>query len=88
LSGAAVGAAAGGIAGGLIGLGFPEIEAKRYEGKIKAGNILLSVHTESSDEIKLAEKIFKAAGAEDICTTGESTAPAKKNKTATSASNF
>jgi hypothetical protein len=51
LSGAAVGATVGGIAGGLIGLGIPEIEAKRYEGKIKEGNLLLSVHTENSDEI-------------------------------------
>jgi hypothetical protein len=85
LSGAAVGATVGGVAGGLIGLGFPELEAKRYEGKIKAGNILLSVHAENSDEIKAAEKIFKNAGAEDICTTGESTAPAapKQNRTKT-----
>ena len=50
LSGAAVGATVGGIAGGLIGLGIPELEAKRYEGKVKAGNILLSVHTENSDK--------------------------------------
>jgi len=71
LSGAAVGAAVGGIAGGLIGLGIPELEAKRYEGKVKAGNILLSVHAENSDEIKAAEKIFQNAGAEDICATGE-----------------
>src|ERR1035441_3589468 len=48
LSGVAVGAAMGGIAGGLIGLGIPEIEAKRYEGKVKAGNLLISVHTEDS----------------------------------------
>jgi hypothetical protein len=75
LSGAAVGAAVGGVAGGLIGLGIPEIEAKRYEGKLKKGNILLSVHAETSDEINRAEKIFKDAGAEDICATGESTAP-------------
>src|SRR6202044_793011 len=67
LSGAAVGATVGGIAGGLVGLGIPELEAKRYEGKIKAGNILLSVHTENSDEIKRAEKIFEDAGAEDVC---------------------
>jgi len=80
LSGAAVGATVGGIAGGLIGLGIPELEAKRYEGKIKAGNILLSVHTEDADEIKAAETIFKNAGAEDICRTGE-TAPKKSNKT-------
>jgi hypothetical protein len=71
LSGAAIGAAVGGIAGGLIGLGIPEIEAKRYEGKVKAGNILISVHTESSDEIKRAKDIFTKAAAEDICVTGE-----------------
>ena len=75
LSAAAVGATIGGVAGGLIGLGFPEFEARRYESKIKAGNILLSVHTEGSREISVAEKIFKAAGAEDICTTGEAGVP-------------
>ncbi len=71
LSGAAIGAAVGGIAGGLIGLGIPEIEAKRYEGKVKAGNILISVHTECSEEITRAKDIFTDAGAEDICVTGE-----------------
>jgi len=75
LSGAAVGAAVGGIAGGLMGLGIPEIEAKRYEGKVKAGNILISVHTEDSDEINRAEEIFKDAGAEDICTSEDESAP-------------
>ncbi len=82
LSGAAVGAAVGGIAGGLIGLGIPELEAKRYEGKVKAGNILLSVHTENSEEIKAAERIFKSAGCEDICSTGETTAPGKQPRAA------
>jgi hypothetical protein len=71
LSGAAIGAAAGGIAGGLIGLGIPEIEAKRYEGKIKEGNLLLSAHTETSEEITRAKDIFTKAGAHDICVTGE-----------------
>jgi hypothetical protein len=75
LSGAAIGAAAGGIAGGLIGLGIPELEAKRYEGKVKEGNILLSVHTENSEEIKRAKEIFTQAGAHDICTTGEASTP-------------
>jgi len=79
LSGAALGAAAGGIAGGLIGLGIPEIEAKRYEGKLKAGNILISVHTENSAEITRARDIFTQAGAQDICTTGESSTP-KENR--------
>ena len=80
LSGVAIGGAIGGVAGGLIGLGIPELEAKRYEGKIKQGNILISVHTENSDEIKRAKEIFTAAGAQDICTTGESTAPKADTK--------
>ena len=75
LSGAAIGATVGGVAGGLIGLGIPELEAKRYEGKLKEGNILISVHTESSDEIARAKDIFTKAGAQDICTTGETAAP-------------
>lgn len=75
LSGAAVGAAVGGIAGGLIGLGIPEFEAKRYEGKVKAGNILISVHTEDSEEIAQAKDIFTRLAAQDICTTGEASTP-------------
>jgi hypothetical protein len=75
LSGAAIGATVGGIAGGLIGLGIPEIQAKRYEGKVKAGNILLSVHTENSEEITRAKDIFTKAGAEGICATGEASTP-------------
>jgi hypothetical protein len=81
LSGAAVGAAVGGIAGGLIGLGIPEIEAKRYEGKIKEGNILISAHTENSEEITRAKDIFTKAGAQDICTTGEASTPKESKAT-------
>ena len=75
LSGVVIGAAVGGIAGGLIGLGIPEIEAKRYEGKVKAGNLLISVHTEDSAEITRAKDIFSSAGGQDICTTGEASTP-------------
>lgn len=75
LSGAAIGATAGGIAGALIGLGIPELEAKRYEGKIKDGNILISVHTENSAQIARAKEIFTQAGAQDICSTGEAASP-------------
>ncbi len=75
LSGAAVGAAVGGLAGGLIGLGIPEIEAKRYEGKVKAGNLLISVHTEDAGDIARAKDIFRQTGAQDICTTGEASTP-------------
>src|SRR5512141_730287 len=55
LSGAAAGAVVGGLTGTLIGLGIPELEAKRYEGKVKAGNLLISVHAESSAEIDRAK---------------------------------
>src|SRR5215510_10004096 len=58
LSGAAVGAAFGGLTGALIGLGIPEYEAKQYEGKIRDGNILISVPTEDGDELRRAKKIF------------------------------
>lgn len=81
LSGAAVGAAAGGIAGGLIGLGIPELEAKRYEGKVREGNLLISVHTDNSEEINRAKDIFKRAGAQDICTTGEASPPKESKDT-------
>jgi len=86
LSGAAVGATVGGIAGGLIGLGIPEFEAKRYEGKLKAGNILLSVHTETSEEVDLAKRIFEQAGASDISVTGEAAAKDRRGEIATARS--
>jgi hypothetical protein len=60
LSGVAAGGAVGGLAGGLIGLGIPEYEAKQYEGKVKGGNILISVHTEDSKERNAAKDIFEA----------------------------
>jgi Protein of unknown function (DUF3341) len=71
LSGAAAGAALGGLTGALIGLGIPEYEAKRYEGKVKEGNLLISVHTEDSTERARARQIFEQAGAEDIADTAE-----------------
>jgi hypothetical protein len=75
LAGAAGGAAAGGLTGALIGMGIPEYEAKRYEGKIKDGNILLSVHTDDANERKRAKDILANAGAEDISYTGENSVP-------------
>ena len=71
LSAAAVGAAVGGVTGALVGMGIPEYEAKRYEGKIKEGNILISVHTENHAEAKRAKEIFEQAGAHDISATTE-----------------
>jgi hypothetical protein len=71
LGGAAVGGAAGGIIGGLVGMGIPEYEAKRYDGKIRGGSALISVHTDNSDREKVAKDLFKKAGAEDISSTSE-----------------
>ncbi len=71
LSGGAIGAGLGGLTGALVGLGIPEYEAKRYEGKVKEGGILISVHSESSDETNRAKDIFKKLGAHDISSTGE-----------------
>lgn len=71
LSGAAVGTALGGIVGALVGMGIPEYEARRYESKIKEGNILVSVHTEDSGGIDRATGILKECNAEDIATSSE-----------------
>jgi hypothetical protein len=79
LGGAAVGGAVGGITGALVGLGIPEYEAKRYEGKIREGNILISVHSDNRDDTKRAKEIFQQAGAKDISSTGEESV---KDKTA------
>lgn len=71
LSGAGAGTTIGGLTGGLIGLGIPEFEAKQYEGKIRDGNILLSVGVDTDEETKEVEKVFKEYGAKDINRTTE-----------------
>lgn len=79
LSGAAAGAAVGGITGALIGMGIPEVEAKQYEGKIKGGNILLSVHIEDNEERARAKKVLEQGGATNVVTVGEEGVPHKKS---------
>jgi hypothetical protein len=74
LSGATVGAAAGGLTGALVGMGIPEYEAKRYEGKIKGGNILISVHTRDGEEVRRVKELFDRGGAEDISSGKEAAA--------------
>lgn len=74
LAGAGVGGAVGGLGGALIGMGIPEYLAKRYEGRIKKGGILLSVHCDDSEWTKKAEVILKDTGAEDVSSTAESKA--------------
>lgn len=76
LSGAAAGAAVGGLGGALVGMGIPEIEAKRYEGKIKGGNILIAVHVDSSEAKKSARKVLESGGAHDVVATSETSPPA------------
>src|SRR3982074_2401147 len=71
LAGVGVGGAIGGIAGALVGMGIPEYEAKRYEGRVKKGGILLSVHCEDSEWKKRAKQILEATGAQDISATSE-----------------
>jgi hypothetical protein len=71
LAGAGVGGAVGGLTGALIGMGIPEYVAKRYEGRVKDGGILLSVHSDSADDTKRAKEILERTGAQDISSTGE-----------------
>jgi ActD protein len=79
LAGAGAGGAVGGIVGALVGMGIPEYEAKRYEGRVKSGGILLSVHCDNSDWTKKAKAILERTGAEDVSSTGESDADFSKS---------
>src|SRR5579862_3655617 len=78
LAGLGVGGAVGGVAGALIGMGIPEFEAKRYEGRLQRGGILLSVHCDTSEEIKRGKEVLKRTGAEDVASTGESSDDSRK----------
>ena len=71
LAGAGVGGAVGGLTGALIGMGIPEYVAKRYEGRVKDGGILLSVHSDDSQWTKKAKEILERTGAQDVSSTGE-----------------
>jgi hypothetical protein len=71
LAGLGVGGAVGGLVGALVGMGIPEYEAKRYEGRVKNGGVLLSVHCDTSEEITRAKAVLKRTGAEDVSSTGE-----------------
>ncbi len=75
LAGLGVGGAVGGFTGALIGMGIPEYEAKRYEGRLKKGGILFSVHCSTSDEVKRAKEVIERTGGEDVSSTGESSSP-------------
>src|SRR5450432_605696 len=71
LAGAGTGGVVGGMIGALIGMGIPEYEAKRYEGIVREGGILLSVHCDNSDWVKRAKDIMEHTGANDVASAGE-----------------
>jgi hypothetical protein len=75
LGGAAAGATAGGVTGALVGMGIPEYEAKQYEKRMAAGNLLISVHTDDSDQRDAAKKILERHGAQGVATASESAPP-------------
>jgi len=80
MAGAGAGAVTGGIVGSLVGLGLPEYEAKRYEGRIKEGGILLSVHCDDSNWVKRAKEIMERTGATDVASSGEAGADFSKSE--------
>jgi len=71
LAGLGVGGAVGGVVGALVGMGIPEYEAKRYEGAVKDGGTLLSVHCDTSDQISVAKDALRDTGAHDVSSTSE-----------------
>jgi hypothetical protein len=79
LAGAGALGAFGGIVGALVGMGIPEYEAKRYEGRVKHGGILLSVHCDDHSWVKRAEELLRSTGAEDIAASGEAAADFAKS---------
>jgi hypothetical protein len=71
LAGAGAAGAAGGLVGGLVGAGMPEIEAKRYAGRIREGGYLLSVHCDDKEWAARAREVITSAGAQDVVSTSE-----------------
>ncbi len=71
LAGLGAGAATGGLIGALVGMGIPEYEAHRYEGRVKDGGILVSVHCDDSTWTGKAIKVLEAAGGVDVSSAGE-----------------
>jgi hypothetical protein len=80
LAGLGAGGVVGGVVGALVGMGIPEYEAKRYEGHVKNGGVLLSVHCDTAGEITRAKEILKSLGAQDIASTGEASVDTRESK--------
>ncbi len=80
LAGLGVGGAVGGLVGALVGMGVPEYEAKRFQGRLKDGGVLLSVHCDTSEEIAQAKAVLKRTGADDISSAGEEAVASTSHK--------
>ena len=80
LAGAGIGGVTGGLIGALVGMGIPEYEAKRYEGRVKSGGILLSVHSDNSEWTSKAKDILHRTGAEDVASSGEASGDYAKHE--------
>jgi hypothetical protein len=80
LAGAGGGGVVGGIIGALVGMGIPEYEAKRYEGMVREGGVLISVHCDDSDWVKRAKDILQRTGATDISSASEAGADYGESK--------
>jgi hypothetical protein len=74
LAGMGAGAVLGGATGALVGLGMPEYEAKRYDGLVRQGGILVSVHCDDGDWADRAKNLLEQHGAEDVSSTSEASA--------------
>jgi hypothetical protein len=71
LAGLGAGGAVGGLIGALVGMGIPEYEAKRYDGHVTNGGVLLSVHCDTTERITGAKRTLTRTGAEDVAAAGE-----------------
>jgi Heat induced stress protein YflT domain len=80
LAGVGVGGAVGGLVGALVGMGIPEYEAKRYEGRVKDGGVLLSVHCATSNDVTRAKELLKRTGADDISSASEESSESSAEK--------
>jgi hypothetical protein len=74
LAGIGVGGTVGGLVGALVGMGIPEFEAKRYEGMVKEGTILVSVHCDNSEWVGRAKDILRQTGGQDVSSSSEASA--------------
>ncbi len=80
LAGVGVGGAAGGLVGALVGAGIPEYEAKRYEGRVREGHVLVSVHCDNSEWVMRAKDLLKNTGAKDVASAGEAKVDSKSEE--------